>query len=700
MDRKNELLVRVYLVLIIFIGIAGLIGWRIFSISVLEGAKWKEEISQKNLKWRPVKAQRGDIYGDEGERLLASSIEFFEIRMDPVSPSDQAFDEGIDELCAGLQRILGEKSATAWKKSLAGARNAYKRSQKSGSRNILISRKANDETLRQLRELPLFKLGKIKGGLIVNRFYSRKKTYHEMAARTIGEYREKNMVGIENSYDQVLKGAERKELMRFVPPDLWIPLYDPTDFEMIRGKDVVTTLDIDIQDVAHHELQQGVIQNKAEAGVLIIMDVKTGYIKAMSNLNCKDGQCREIENRAVTTRSEPGSTIKAATVLALLETGMTIDKKVRIDNGKKKFYDLWMYDSNYPHDDKFSDLRESFIKSSNVGIASLAMEQFNSKEGRKNYYNLLSQFGIVEKTGIDLIGEPVPYIKHPVKDAGIWSGVTVPWMAHGYELQVTPLQTLAFYNAIANDGVYMQPRLVKEIRDGERVLRTLEPNVKKKRIADPQNIEVVQQLMQEVVTRGTGKNIYTDDYAIAGKTGTATFNYTGDREKGYNASFAGYFPADDPKYSMIAVVYGIKGKRYYGSQVAGPIFRNVADRIMILEGGISTSFALADDIDLPDKGKGFGYDFKELYEGLGHDVITKIPRWAEIENEGSQTIASRADIKKNKVPNVRGMGLRDAMYVLENLGMEVEVHGSGKVYKQSRKPGANIDKSKIEIYLN
>jgi len=700
MDRKNELLLRVYLILIVFIALAAVISWKIVDISILEGAKWKAEKESKYLKWKPVKAQRGDIYSDDGIRMMSSSIEFFEIRMDPVSPSNGDFDEGIKGLCEGLAKVLGTKSSSEWKNIIVGARKAYNTSHKSGSRNILIHRKVDDDTYRKLKALPLFSLGQNRGGFKVTRSYSRKKTYHQLASRTIGEYRDENMVGIEMSYDKALRGEERSELMRFVPPDLWLPLNEPTEYEVIRGHDVVTTLDIDIQDVVHHELEKGMKSNDARDGVVIVMDVKTGFIKAMSNLNLKEGRVYEIVNKAVTERTEPGSTFKAATALALLEHGVNGKTQVRIDKGKKKFYDQWMYDSNYPHDQVISDFNESFVKSSNVGIATLATENFNSKEGRKRFYSLLRQFGLIDKTGIDLLGEPEPIIKNPEKATSTWSGVSVPWMAHGYELQITSLQMLSFYNAIANDGIYMKPRLVKAIRKGDKVVRQFKPLSLKNSIASLENIEALQNMLKEVVLKGTGKNIYTDEYGIAGKTGTAAYDYTGQKTKGYNASFAGYFPAENPRYSMIVVAYGLKGNKYYGSQVAAPIFRNIADRIMALDGGFDIEFAYSGEKGLPRSSKGFGDDFMNIYSELGQDLENKYPRWARIESEGTRTIAQKALIRKREVPDVSGMGLRDAMYVLENLGMKVEVHGVGKVYKQSRRPGTDLENRAIEIYLN
>tara|TARA_Y100000385_G_C13108368_1_gene649969 strand:+ start:2221 stop:4332 length:2112 start_codon:yes stop_codon:yes gene_type:complete len=703
MDRKNELLLRVYLVLICFIVFAGLISWKLIDISIVEGDKWKAEKTNKYLKWRPIEAQRGDIYSDDGIRMLASSIEFFEIRMDPVSPSDEDFDAHIYGLCIGLERTLATKSANEWRSIIEGARKSYKNatsnSQKKGTRNVLIAKKIDDGKYREIKALPLFNLGKYKGGMKVERFFSRKKTYHELASRTIGLYRDQNMVGIERSYDKALRGAERSELMRFVPPDLWIPLEEPTEYQIIRGKDVVTTIDVDIQDVVHNELKIGMVKNDAKDGVVIIMDVKTGYIKALSNLKLHNGEVNEVMNKAVVERIEPGSTFKAATALALLEKGISPGQDVRIDKGKKKFYDRWMFDSNYPSDVIISDFSESFSKSSNVGIATLANDNFNSKAGKKEFFSYLKQFGLVDKTGIDLLGEPEPFIKNPDKGTTAWSGVTAPWMAHGYELQITPLQMLAFYNAVANNGIYMKPRLVKNIKENHEVLKHYNPKTKKERIASLESIVELKKMMEDVVTKGTGANIYTDEYGIAGKTGTAAFDYLDKENKGYNASFAGYFPADNPRYSMIVVAYGLKGNKYYGSQVAAPIFRRIADKVMILEGGLTQEYSITDSKTLPRSSKGFGGDFEAIYSEISQ-TEGNYPRWARIESEGARTIAQKALIRKKEVPDVYGMGLRDAVYVLENIGMRVKVHGAGKVYKQSMRPGARLDKENIEIYLN
>jgi len=668
---------------------------------LINGDHWKAQNAGKFLKWKPIEAQRGDIYSDDGIRMLASSIEYFEIRMDPAAATDEIFDKNIYGLCIGLEKVLGTKSAKEWRNIIEGNRKRYFNPDEKGSRAVLISRKVNIETLEKLKELPLFDLHPYKGGIKVSKFFSRKKTYHELASRTIGVQREKNMVGLERSYNKALKGEDRKELMRLLPPDLWVPVETPTDHDVFRGKDVVTTIDVDIQDIMHHELSHGITSTEAKEGVAIIMDVKTGYIKAISNLTLGKNSISEVKNKAVAERIEPGSTFKAATALALLEEGVNPEEEIKINRGKKKFHDRTIYDSNYPSDDLYSTFSNIMTKSSNVGFGILANEHFNSREGKSNFYNYLQQFQLTDITDIDLLGEQEPLIKNPNQSTTVWSGVTAPYMAHGYELELTPLQVLAFYNAVANDGKYMAPRLVKEIRDNEEILKTYKPKTKSNQIASTKSIIALQKMLENVVERGTGNNIYTAAYPIAGKTGTAATNYSDvDKEqKEYNASFAGYFPADDPKYSMIIVVYDLKGKMYYGSQVAAPIFRKIADKVMILDGGLEKSYADASNRTLPRSSKGFGGDLQQLYASLNTNEY-KFPRWARIESSKEKTIAQRALIRKKEVPDVRGMGLRDAMYVLENMGMKVNVKGAGKVKKQSINPGNILSYDEIDIYLN
>ena len=704
-SKKNELLIRVYLVLVLFVCFAGLIAWRIIDIALIDGEYWKTKKENRYMEWRPVPTQRGDIYADDGVSLLATSVEFFEIRMDPVAPSDRDFYDNIDALCRELAKYPGKHSPQKWRNIIVGARKAYIQNRPGGSRNLPIAEQVDHMGYEKLKSYPLFKLGQYRGGIIKIKEYVRKKPYEDFAARTIGEDRESNMVGLENSFNLKLKGEEKNAYMQILPGKLYIPVYDPTDYEIIKGRDLVTTLSMPLQDVVHNELYRGVQEYDAEGAVAILMEVTPGRIKAFSNLSkSKDGQIGEYHNLGFADRSEPGSTIKAASVLALLEDGFAkANTIVDFSKGHKKFYDQWMDDSS-PHDTNFGTLQMAFERSSNVGIASIMQDKYGSAAKRMMYYKRLMQFGFDGPTGLELAGEPAPYIKNPEKDSKIWYGTTVPWMAHGYELSMTPLQVLNFYNAIANNGTLMKPQIVKEVRFNDEVEEIFEPVVKRQQIAQPENIKVLQKMLESVVTDGTAQSLQSDFYAFAGKTGTTKVDYSKGERK-YNASFVGYWPAKEPKYSMIVVVYGLKGSRFYGNVVAGPIFKKIMDWTFALQNGDVAMMEQKGEENNSIKGfrgnvYGFSGDFNKIFDDvdLGYKSSN---RWIKGGNDQSgNVLTGNAKISAESVPDLEGMGLRDAIYVLENLGVRVKVEGVGHVVKQSIRAGEKIDNQEITLYLN
>ena len=702
-DTKTELLARLYLVLLGFIVVAVLIGWKIVDISVIEGEHWRSKNENGLMKLRPVKTQRGNIYGDDGSSLLATSVEFFEIRMDPVAPSQENFDKYIDGLCRKLAEFPGGKTMWEWKSKIVGARQAYFSKKRGGSRNLLIVKQVDHIDYKKIKSYPLFELGQHGGGIKTVKRYIRKRPYKDLAARTIGLTRDQYSVGLENSFNSTLKGKERMEFMKFIKPDLWVSVYDPTDFEIVKGLDIVTTINVPLQDVVHHELLNGIRQENAEGGTAILMEVKTGRIKAMANLKLnKQGEYGEFHNYAIAERSEPGSTIKAASVLALLEDGLaTPNTIVDFSMGRKKFYDKWMSDSKR-HGISRSTLKEAVEISSNVGIASALHEAYNSRDKQALYIDKLRQFGIHRKTGVEIEGEPEPFIKHPVENRSIWYGTTIPWMAHGYESLLTPLQILGFYNTIANDGVRMKPQIVKAISQDEEIKKTFEPEVDIKSIAKKENIEAVQHMLEGVVERGTARSLKADRYNFAGKTGTTKVDYDKAEHK-YNASFAGYWPSEDPEYSLIVVVYGLKGSKYYGSIVAGPIFKRIADWTYAIKGG--TGFAaIRDDIsssaEFNGSVYGHGSDYEVIFDNTEID-FKRAGNWIRGESASDGSVVSgKARIKMDIVPDMKGMGPRDAVYVLENLGMKVRLDGVGRVARQSIRPGSTIENQEIVLYLN
>ena len=464
----------------------------------------------------------------------------------------------------------------------------------------------------------------------------------------------------------------------------------------------MTTLTVDVQDIVHNELLSGLVKQDAEAGCAIVMEVETGAIVAMSNFTKQEnGSYAEVYNHAIGTLSEPGSTFKLATVLSLLDDNLVeLESKVNVQGGVKRFYDLTMRDDHKPKSN-IMDLKTAFATSSNVGIASFANQHFHKNGKHIDFYNKLKAFRLTQPTGIALVGEPNPKIKNPEQNK--WSGVTVPWMAHGYELMLTPLQVLNFYNTVANDGKMMRPYLVSEVIDNEGNKRLFKPEVLKSQIANPIAIKEAREVLDEVVISGTGSKLYTDGYNFSGKTGTSRTNYIeAEERKKYNASFAGYFPSEKPKYSMIVVLYDPK-VNFYGGTAAGPIFRAIADRCYALRPEMK--MPVPDDVlaelSMPETTSGNSKDFNQIFDYVGIDYKKETKsQWVTAESNEDRMLIAQQKIKMKEVPDVRRMGLRDALYVLENLGLNVKVIGSGKVRRQSIRPGTSINGQEIEIYLN
>lgn len=696
MERKKELLVRVYLIFMGFVLFAGLIIAKVVKTTVVEGDKWQEK-GKKTVKWIDVEGERGNIY-DQNGNLLATSLPYFDINVDLVTSTDKNFYDNIGGLSYKLSKHFG-KSAAEWKSELISQR-------RKGNRYYPLLKKVTKDELDLLEKFPLFNLGKYKGGLTYMRKTRRERPYRLLSKRTIGQDREESdKIGIESSYDAFLSGQTEKRLMRRLPGDTWIPVLDPSELLQKRGADVVTTLDMHIQDVVHNELEKVLVEHNAKKGVAIVMDVKTGGIKAISNLRANGkGDYDEIYNDAIGSRTEPGSTFKLISAMAMLESGkVNLDTEVGMFGGKKKFFDHYMYDS-HRHGIQSGTFKKAFSISSNIGMGHTAYKIFGrNKEGWKAFHDALFKLGVMNKTGIDIAGEESPFIKNPTKrkkdDPSNWSGTTVPWMAHGYELKMSPLQILNYYNAVANGGKLMKPHLVSEIIDSDGTTKKINPKVLKENIASPSTILKAQELLRAVAESGTATSLNVEGLSFAGKTGTTKLKYwEGNEKSSYNASFAGYFPDKNPKYSIIVVVYEPEGKHYYGGRVAGPVFKNIMQRLSGYENRVVVDTPAEPRVLQANSGhKG---DYKKVLEfiGLGYEDHSE-GSWVELNAEGSAMAFNTSNIKKNIIPDLRGKGLRDAVFILEALGLEVDIEGVGKVYKQSLTPGKEIKTKKIAIYL-
>ncbi|MBT8220372.1 MAG: transpeptidase family protein [Bacteroidia bacterium] len=699
MNIKNELLSRLYVVTATFIIVAIVIFGQAARIQIEEGDRWRAKGDSVHLKYVAIEADRGNIMSEDG-LLLASSMPFFEIRFDLNSSgmNNKAFDEHIDSLAYYLAYHTDRSlSPEDYKKFLV-------RKKAQGERYLLIKKNVDYNELQKFKKFPLFKYGQNRGGFIVIRKSKRERPFGQLARRTIGYVRENAQpIGIEGYFDDVLSGTAGKQLMERINRSTYIPVDDLTLIAPEKGLDVVTTLDIDLQDVVHEALKSGLQRHQADHGSVILMDVKTGAIKAISNLG-KSKQYGYIEtyNYAVGESTEPGSTFKLATVLSLLEDGyINVEEEINIQGGKMKFYDRTMKDS-HPHGMDTVTIAKAFAISSNVGIASIANQYYTREKGAKRLYANLKSMGLTERTGIEIQGEAAPIIKDPNDPKVYYSGTTIPWMAHGYELSLTPLQLLSLYAAVANDGRKMKPYIVKSYARDGKITQNFYPKIDIKRIASKSTIKTAKRLLELVVEEGTAKSARSGRFTFAGKTGTAVTNYSkkGAKSK-YQASFAGYFPADDPQYACIVTISEPSQKGYYGSSVALPIFRKIADKC----------FSMKEDL-MPDLQEyaslnqnqhfviGSNEDLRWLIQNLNIQPLTETnAKFGVLIGQKDSVLLKERIITKNRIPNVVGMGLRDAVYLLENEGLKVTVSGFGKVKKQSILAGTHTKGQQIHLSL-
>ena len=716
MDVKNEVLYRVYFLLFgIVVPASILLLYKTVQISYVEGERWRE-LGQKNyLEYRAVEADRGNLLAEDGS-LLATSIPYFDLYFDPKTPTPELFEKYLDTLSHCLAAYVLEDY------TVGGAREYLLELREGINRNVLLKRKASFAEKKFIESFPLFRLGRYRGGFIAQKTSERKRPFGLLAQRTIGYVREEvQPVGLEGFFDRELGGEPGQSLMICVDPvaDLWMPVDDLTVIEPESGNDVITTLNVDIQEITQEALLRAMNHHDAEWGTAVVMEVETGAVKAIANLGRTDDGWWETYNYAIGTGIEPGSTFKIASMMALLEDGfVTLDDSIRIENGRVTYYNEVMEDAS-PYSAKMDTIRvrEAFEISSNVGISKMVQEHYgektkaNGNEGAALFVKRLKGFNLHQPTGIEVLGEANPYIKEAYSAKDDWSGTTLPWMSIGYEMRVTPLQLLTFYNAIANDGKMMKPYLASEIQRFGKTVQSFPPSVVSRRIASRETIALAQELLEAVVEtpRGTAYKIRSDRYRFAGKTGTAQVNYSkGSRGRsigGYQASFVGYFPAEKPKYSVVVVINKPRRGGFYGSDVAGPVFREIADNIFSVSTDMHQPInqaarpALAAEA-MPRPSIGGKEEMETVLAYLGMKHYGKVEtEFAVLMPRGDSLMLERRTLPEGVVPNVVGMGLRDAVYALENRGLQVQVEGFGKVARQSILPGTRARGQQIRLYL-
>jgi cell division protein FtsI (penicillin-binding protein 3) len=672
MKPKDQILARTGVIYGIVAVMALAVFVRIIILQFVQSEKWAGMADKIVFRREVDKAGRGDILSDDG-RILASSIPYYTVYMDTRSSgmADTTWSNGISGLCRGLSAHVGVNTPEGWKTALTNAR-------KRGDRYYLIKRHVSYETLSHLKELPIFRHGKFRGGLIYQPENSRIMPNGLLARRTIGYITEDtlaNIVGIEGSFNSYLAGKDGRKVQQRLTGGAWIDVDNLETTHARPGYDVVTTIDLDLQDAAENALYKQLEKHKAHHGCAVVMEVRTGDIKAIANLEIgSDGRYHETYNYAVGESTEPGSTFKMMSMIAALEDGVIdLNDTINTGDGTVRFYDKIIRD----HEDKGLGritAREVFEHSSNVGTAKIINEGY--KDNPRRYVDRLYSMQINKPLGLQIKGEGKPVIRYPGDK--LWSGISLPMMSHGYEVQMTPLQILTFYNAIANNGKMVKPRFVTEVRDGNRLIKTFDTEVITNAICSRSTINKAKSLLEGVVERGTAKNLRDSNYRIAGKTGTAQIanakhGYRSGPRISYQASFVGYFPANDPLYSCIVVVNAPSNWVYYGNVVSGPVFKEIADKVY------ATNF------------------FRDL-QALNPDRDEKVRL-----REAADIIDSRdLTLTAGTMPDVTGMGLRDAIYLLENSGLRVYYTGRGRVARQSPQAGARISRGatvSIELKL-
>ncbi len=694
-EIKKDILVRVYLVYLGVLLFGIFVIARVVMIQQFEKEQFLEMARRQEIRMFETVAIRGNILADDGS-LLAVSIPIFEVRMDVMTDSitEEVFRNGVDSLAICLAGLFKDRPASSYKDMLWDAR-------RDSSRYLLIHRDVTYPDLDRLRHFPIFRRGQFKGGLIVLAQYDRELPYKSLARRIIGyesgEGDKKVYVGLEGSFTKNLQGINGQRLMRRISGMAWVPVDPEGEIEPQNGNDVYTTLDVNLQDLAETALRKELIADSADHGCVILMEVKTGYIRAIANLGLtKRGTYEEIFNYAIGESQETGSTFKLASFLvALDDRKIDLNTPINCSGGITYYSGRKMEDSH--HGLGVITAKQVFEKSSNVGTSKMIYSAYSDSAQR--YIDGLYRIGINRPLGLQIAGEGRPYIK--TTRSRYWSALSLPWMSIGYEISLAPIHLLTLYNAVANNGAMVKPLFVKEIRKNGQVIQRFNPVVLNPQIVSPWAVQQARLLLEGVVEEGTGASIKSPHYRIAGKTGTCQIaagnrGYRqGTKQVQYKGSFVGYFPADDPKYSLIVVIVNPRRGKYYGGAVAAPVFRELSDKL----------YAIRPDILIPLPVDSTSSPWPVTQSGQAKDLAEALTRlnmktqqpnthttWAAASPSAGGMILSPEAVVKGIMPDVCDMGLKDALYLLEQQGLNVLVNGKGTVTKQSIVSGTHVYK--------
>jgi cell division protein FtsI (penicillin-binding protein 3) len=711
-DPKTDTLWKTYLVYILVLVFGIAIIAKIILVQTKDNKELEKLAEKREYRVDTLEASRGNIFSSDGQ-LMATTIPLYDVFFDYKSVDSVFLAENIDSLCGQMANLFPKRNREQWKAFFAEGR-AKK------NRHYKIALNITQTELRQMQQFVIFNRGLYKNGLIIDKKIRREHPYKDLASLMLGMANEKKgyFFGLEGAYNDYLRGQNGRQLVRRIHHGGWIPVDSDDNTDALNGDDVITTFDIKLQDIVESALNNTLTVNKAEQGCAILMDVETGYVKALANLslNHETGKYEELYNVALAERYEPGSVFKIASMVVLLNNNenMSLSDRVNIGMGPIKFSNRVMKDDHSFAKGGVCTVQEVIEQSSNKGTAVLVTKNFAAHP--EKYVNGLYALGLNKKIGTGITGEAQPVIKHPddkTKDGRkLWSNVSLPWMSIGYEVNVTPMQLLMLYNAIANGGRMMKPQFVTEIRRGEQTIERFEPIVLSEHIASPESIEKIQTMLEGVVLRGTARRQFAGCVVgVAGKTGTAqyydkvqgyAYHEPGIGRKLYNTTFVGYFPTDKPRYSCIIMVSRARGAKWAAGGVSAPGFREIAEKVYATRIGISEDDSItlkADKAHAPilvrhDKES---YYLNSVAKPFNDYAING--DWVTVErNENGQITMHEAKLAENRVPNVIGMDITDAVYLLENMGISTEFTGQGVVKEQSLHAGDTV-RTNSKIYL-
>lgn len=691
MNIRTNILLRVYAAfgLIILFAVAVMV--KMFQVQVIEGDRYRSMADSLSTRYATVEASRGNIYSIDGS-LLATSVPEYDVRMDLLAggiEDNDVFFSKVDSLASKLSKHFRDRTEREYSRALRNARQ-------DGQRYFLVKRNVSYQDLKAIKKFPIFNMGRYKGGLIAVQENKRILPFRDLASRTIGYYNlnSNTAVGLEGAYGDYINGETGKRLVQRIAGGVWMPVNEDAEIAPKAGADVISTIDVNMQDLAQNALKKQLIKSAADFGCVLVMEVKTGEIKAIANFTkVADDIYKETYNYAIAQSAEPGSTFKLASYLVAMEDGkFRLNDMMDTEGGSYKVHRHTIRDHE---NEGVINMRTAFERSSNVAIVKQILNGYKDNPGE--FTKALRELHLNDKLNLQIAGEGAPWIKTP--DHASWSGLSLPQMAYGYELKMSPIQILTLYNAVANNGKMIAPLFVHEVRRLGNTVELFKARVIKDKICSDQTLGLLKEMLEGVVEVGTASAIKNPLYKIAGKTGTAQVadganGYRGKRQ--YQASFCGYFPADNPKYSMIVVVQNPTKGSYYAASVAGPVFREVADVVFGSDLEMTTEYKvpqLVGNTKMPEVKGGYKKSTQNVYKSLGVKALFASNNQEELGIDTNSGIAYK-EVKTNKglVPNVDGMGLKDALFVLGNSGLSPVVKGNGKVVSQSLAAGTPIYK--------